>query len=250
MIKSYLLLLSLLALCCWSPMTQSREIARDHVTLMKKTAMATDVFIKNSKNPGPIILIIAGIHGNEMAGIIAARKLLQTDFPYGKIIILPEANRLAVKAKERYPYYLQDLNRSFPGKRQGNDTQRLAAEIIGLIAHNKPHLVIDLHEATPASETQKDEMANTLIMSEDALAAEIALNVIEKRQAEKKRPDFNFLSAVISGTLNHEASKQFAVPVITIETNMLLQLDERVNTQLELIHAIIHEAEGIITWQP
>lgn len=102
--------------------------------------------IKNGD--GPTVLIMGGNHGDEYEGqILAANliRLLEPDMLNGQVILLPMANFPAAKAGKRTsPIDEGNLNRSFPGKPNGNPTE--------IIAHYIEHsllplcdYVIDLH---------------------------------------------------------------------------------------------------------
>ena len=63
-------------------------------------------------------MITAGIHGNEIAGPQAADQIRQWILKRGKLIIVPEANRPALKKNTRNvpgaDKEIKDLNRNFP----------------------------------------------------------------------------------------------------------------------------------------
>ena len=98
---------------------------------------------------GPGILIAAGVHGDEGPwGAWAIHKLLrglEADDLRGFIRVLPLANPLAMQADKRNaPVDQLDLNRSFPGDRDGSYTERLA-HILATQALDGIDTVIDLH---------------------------------------------------------------------------------------------------------
>ncbi|MBI5306654.1 succinylglutamate desuccinylase/aspartoacylase family protein [Candidatus Wolfebacteria bacterium] len=82
---------------------------------MKKLKNFDDIFILDSKKPGPTVILIAGIHGNEPAGILAFEKLKKIKLFYGKIYFI-FGNLLAIKNKKRF--IDADLNRLFISKNQ------------------------------------------------------------------------------------------------------------------------------------
>lgn len=97
----------------------------------------------------PLALVTAGVHGDEGPwGAWAIRKVLeQTDLEdlQGTLRIVPNTNPLAMEADSRNaPLDMLDLNRVFPGDKQGSHTERLAAV---LVEHALPNtnIVIDLH---------------------------------------------------------------------------------------------------------
>ena len=79
------------------------------------------------------LVLICCLHGNEGYGLEVCKR--QSLFPF----IL--ANKRALKENKRY--IDSDLNRVFPGNKQGNHEERLAVEILDQI--KSFDYVIDLH---------------------------------------------------------------------------------------------------------
>lgn len=96
---------------------------------------------------GPHALITAGIHGGEATGIYAAHQLmawLSTQKLNGRVTVLPVANPGAFRRSTRAnPYDELDMNRIFPGKRDGSPTQRAAAAIWE--EAKQADFIVDLH---------------------------------------------------------------------------------------------------------
>ena len=86
------------------------------------------VSIRN--HDGPQVLLMAGNHGDEYEGQIALARLsrtLQPEQVRGHLVIMPMANYPAAKAGLRTsPIDEGNLNRSFPGDREGQVTARIA----------------------------------------------------------------------------------------------------------------------------
>ncbi|MEM9474007.1 MAG: succinylglutamate desuccinylase/aspartoacylase family protein [Pseudomonadota bacterium] len=82
------------------------------------------------RGSGPTVLITAGVHGDEFAGILAARQLI-AELPdqdvCGRIIVMPQLNLPACRANARVsPLDDQNLNRVFPGAATGAPTAQIA----------------------------------------------------------------------------------------------------------------------------
>lgn len=102
--------------------------------------------IIDSKKDGPIVLITAGVHGDEYEPIIAAQKLiglLESKLIVGKVLIVPCVNSTAVELHTRFGDDGLDLARVCPGNVNGSSTEKDAAEISELIKHSD--YLIDLH---------------------------------------------------------------------------------------------------------
>lgn len=209
------------------------------IRLMPGTALATDARVLDSGRAGPVALIIGGIHGDEPAGMAAAKRLASMTPTRGKLIVLPVANRPAAESAVRSPYHLQDLNRAFPGRKTGTDTEQLAAAIIGLVARYRPAVVLDLHEAGADADPGGREVENTLILSEEGRAAEMALDVLEALNPTRGDQPFSYLSGAPAGSLNREVSRRFGIPVITVETSRRDPLPQRVDTQIDIATRVL-----------
>jgi len=89
------------------------------------------------------ILVVAGIHGDELNGIEAAKRL--RDEVEG-IEVVEVANPLAFNARSR-TYKGINMNRCFPGKKDGNEVEKLAYELFQKVKGFDA--VVDLHSGSP-----------------------------------------------------------------------------------------------------
>src|SRR3989344_3648033 len=114
------------------------------------------ILIERSKEPGPVVWLSAGIHGDEVTGI----EVVQRIFAYfkrhplkkGTLYALPLVNPAGFEMiKRENPYDEEDINRNFPGDASGSTTERLASAVFNSIIETKPDLVIDLHADTQNS---------------------------------------------------------------------------------------------------
>ncbi|MBB2994351.1 succinylglutamate desuccinylase/aspartoacylase domain-containing protein [Paeniglutamicibacter cryotolerans] len=101
-----------------------------------------------SSGPGPVVLLVAGTHGDEYEGQILLHELVRTIDPAdltGTLMIVPAANSAAVRAGTRVsPIDAGNLNRSYPGDARGGPTDQVANLISsGLLP--RADFVIDLH---------------------------------------------------------------------------------------------------------
>jgi predicted deacylase len=98
----------------------------------------------------PCLALIGGVHGNEYEGIIALHQMLREVGTWrldGSLIVLPIANPFAfAKAQRRTPTDDKDLNRVFPGSRDGSLSEQLASRLCFDLLH-ETDLVFTLHGA-------------------------------------------------------------------------------------------------------
>lgn len=100
--------------------------------------------------PGPTVLIQAGIHGDEVAGVHAVEELLEEGLrpKRGRLLLVPVMNPPAYRARQRMAPSGLDLNRCFPGDPDAEEPEkRLAAAFMALVRSEAPALVATLHES-------------------------------------------------------------------------------------------------------
>jgi len=79
----------------------------------------------------PEIVVIAGVHGDELSGVRAVRRLRETDLDLQRGVAFVLANPAAIEAGQRY--LDSDLNRVFPGNPDGDREERIAARLCELV---------------------------------------------------------------------------------------------------------------------
>ncbi len=98
---------------------------------------------------GPVVGIVAAVHGDEINGTGAIRRLIQDppfDLRRGSLILVPVVNILGFERHSRYMPDRRDLNRCFPGSATGSLSARLAHVVFEEIVGRCDYL-IDLHTA-------------------------------------------------------------------------------------------------------
>ncbi|MCB0688837.1 MAG: succinylglutamate desuccinylase/aspartoacylase family protein [Saprospiraceae bacterium] len=94
-----------------------------------KISVKTHVYC--SQNQGPTVLLLAGLHGDEINGIEILRKAIAsgifTDLLCGNIIVVPILNIYGFVNFSRVVPDGKDVNRSFPGSMSGSLASRMAS---------------------------------------------------------------------------------------------------------------------------
>lgn len=108
------------------------------------------VIIAKGSGEGEVLGLTASIHGNELNGIPIIQNVmasLDVSKMKGIVVAIPGLNPLAIANNQREFIDLQDLNRLFPGKKNGNRSQQMAYQIaqkvIPLFNYH-----VDLHTAS------------------------------------------------------------------------------------------------------
>lgn len=213
-------------------------------SLMKDTKYQTPIYYLNENNNKIKIVIVAGIHGNEIAGVKAVEKIIEEKYNWAEMILIPKANIEAYKSKVRNPYYMSDLNRSFPGKDKGTDTELLAKEIFNIIEKEKPDFVLDLHEWNKAYDEDEKKLDNGLIFNSTENKLWKSGEKIYNEYGDTKTNNMLTLNlGSPNGSLNKEIWEFLNIPVLTIESNMSESLDQRIDFHLQIIKKIIKNYE-------
>ena len=107
------------------------------------------VSVIRGRNPGPVLALLAGVHGYEYPGITALqrlRKSVRTADLSGTLILVHIANPPSFYGRTVYtsPADGKNLNRVFPGKKDGSLSERIADSITRHVIEQADFLV-DLH---------------------------------------------------------------------------------------------------------
>ncbi len=110
---------------------------------------AIPVVVVHGARPGPVLAITAGSHGTEYASIIAVEQLISVLNPAeisGTVILLPVINLASFEQKVPHlnPVDGKNMNRMYPGKLTGTQTERISYFITTQVIERADH-VIDMH---------------------------------------------------------------------------------------------------------
>jgi predicted deacylase len=105
--------------------------------------------IINGIRPGPVVAFIAGTHGAEYPPILALQRVRQTLDPRtlsGAVVLVHVANMPSFLKRTIYygPADDKNLNRVFPGKREGTLSERIADVLTREVIDRATH-VVDIH---------------------------------------------------------------------------------------------------------
>lgn len=210
------------------------------IPIMSGTAVETSMTIIKGDSPGKTVMVVGGIHGDEIAGWQAGEKLKSVPPPKsGTLLILSPANSPGCRDNERNVEQYRDLNRSFPGEKNRDLTDQLAASIFQTIENYSPDMVVDLHEAS-REEGNRDFLGNSLIFSDTTGMEELVSTlVMETQDGTLCTQPFNYFGPAPNKSLNLEVTKRLGIPVITIETSEEDALEVRISNHVELVNRIL-----------
>ncbi len=112
-------------------------------------ALSIPVVVVHGSKPGPVLALVSGAHGTEYASIIALEKLIGLLDPAqvsGTVIVVPLVNIPSFEQKIAHvnPIDGKSMNRMYPGKLDGTQTDRASYLITKQVVEQCDHL-IDLH---------------------------------------------------------------------------------------------------------
>ncbi len=115
---------------------ERRTINFNIAKLYTSTIVEIPIIVERSSRPGPVVLITAGIHGDEINGVEIVRQLIQKKInrpTKGTIICIPVLNVFGFLSMDRNFPDGRDLNRIFPGTKNGSLASRFAYQFVNEI---------------------------------------------------------------------------------------------------------------------
>ena len=111
---------------------QNRRLNLHTAKLFTTTAVEVPVIVQRSKKRGPVVLVTAGIHGDEINGVEIVRQFLARKMNKvlrGTVICIPVMNVFGFLNLQREFPDGRDLNRIFPGAKKGPLASRFAFQL-------------------------------------------------------------------------------------------------------------------------
>ncbi|MEM9258735.1 MAG: succinylglutamate desuccinylase/aspartoacylase family protein [Bacteroidota bacterium] len=165
--------------------------------------------------PGPTVLFLAGVHGDEINGVEIVRRCLRRGvfkrLITGTVIAIPLLNVYGFNNFSRDVPDGKDVNRSFPGTQKGSLASRIAN---GLSRNILPHvsLAVDFHTGGRGTYNYPQIRYNTEDEKAKAAAEAFAPPLIVSNRAPAK-------------SLRRYAHKNLELPVLTFEGGENLRYD-------------------------
>lgn len=129
------------------PPSTSIRLSWSATELFEGVPVSTPVLVVNGALPGPILCLMAAVHGDELNGIEMVRRVMHDLDPAkvsGAVIGIPIVNVQGFRRGSRYLPDRRDLNRYFPGNPNGSAAARIAYSFFNNIVTHCDAL-IDLH---------------------------------------------------------------------------------------------------------
>lgn len=209
---------------------ETRYLELNVARLPSGTPIDMPVHVIRSKEPGPIVLLSGGMHGDEVNGIEIVRKFLSKEFAEklrcGSIVAMPIINVYGFINFSREVPDGKDINRSFPGKEDGS----LASMVAHMMTTHILPVVdfgIDFHTGG-ASRTNYPQ-----IRYEDG-------DKYAEKIAGAFHAPFTLNSNVIKGSFR-ETAKEMGKSVVVFEGGETLRIDPKtVEVGIDGIQRVLH----------
>jgi hypothetical protein len=209
---------------------ETRYLELNVARLPSGTPIDMPVHVIRSKEPGPVVLLSGGMHGDEVNGIEIVRKFLSKEFAEklrcGSIVAMPIINVYGFINFSREVPDGKDINRSFPGKEDGS----LASMVAHMMTTHILPVVdfgIDFHTGG-ASRTNYPQ-----IRYEDG-------DKYAEKIAGAFHAPFTLNSNVIKGSFR-ETAKEMGKSVVVFEGGETLRIDPKtVEVGIDGIQRVLH----------
>lgn len=196
------------------------------------TRWETAYYVHDSGVPGPTLLVVGGVHGNEPAGYRAADQIRHWPITRGRLVVIPQANVPGLKANIRYmpkvDAPLRDLNRNFPTPDIAEQPRGQAANALWqFVQELKPDWVIDLHEGYEFNISHQPppgkakSVGSTVIYQGSPELDPLAQQMIEAVNATISNPDRKFVprsGGPKATTLARACLEYLKIPSMILET--------------------------------
>ena len=192
------------------------QLNMDVARLHTRTPILVPVIVERAKEDGPTVLLMAGLHGDEINGVEIIRRFLRKKLhkpTRGTIICLPVFNIFGFLNIKRELPDGRDLNRSFPGSAKGSLASQFAYHFMREIA---PHCdyIIDFHTGA----AQRNNFPQIRCVMSDPESMELA---------RVFNPPFILNSSLISKTIR-ESMIKMKKNILLFEGGMANSIEEMV----------------------
>lgn len=127
---------------------ENTQVSLNTYRLPTRTNIEIPVYVYRSEQQGPVVLLLAGMHGDEINGIEIIRRLITknyfTHLLWGSVIAIPVINIISFLSGTRTLPDGRDLNRCFPGTDAGSLGSRIANDLMKQILP-QINMGIDFH---------------------------------------------------------------------------------------------------------
>lgn len=209
------------------------------------TRWETEYFALESQRTGPAVIVISGMHGDELAGPLAAERLRSVELCAGSLHVLPRANVPALEAAKRRTPDAEhdDLNRNFPRAPDDQPRGEMATHLWEWVESLAPEVLLDLHEGVNYHAKTGRSVGNTILFVANersrylAMRMVVAANRLELNHDQRFRP---WKPPVIGG-IARATSDQLGAMGMILETTRKGPLERRVEQHWTMVTTLLED---------
>jgi predicted deacylase/glutamine amidotransferase-like uncharacterized protein len=225
--------------------------------LLPGSRFATEYYVNDTGMPGPTVLIVGGVHGNEPAGANAAEAVRRWPITRGRLVVIPRANVPGLAANKRLipnlDTNLSNLNRNYPraGKEE-SPRGELAEAIWTVVLKFQPDWLLDLHEGFDFHQVNEKSVGSSLINfpnPKGLAAADLMLAAVNSHITDEKLK-FVRRNLPIDGSLARASGEHLHIPSMILETTSKQPMEKRVYQHEIMVHQLLHHLGMIGDVQP
>ena len=183
--------------------------------LYTHTELNIGAHVVHGRKEGPVLLVAAALHGDEINGVEICRRLLKLprlNQLKGTLLVVPIVNTYGFVQQSRYLPDRRDLNRCFPGSETGSLGSRMAYQFTDKILKTCTH-AIDLHTGA----IHRANLPQVRASAKDKTAL---------RMAEVFNAPVIIKAASREGTMRGTANS-LGIPILLYEAGEALRFDEQ-----------------------
>lgn len=191
-----------------------KEININIARLPSHTQIDTPIYVSRSMQDGPVLALTAGMHGDEINGMEIVRRILEEGLhkvKRGTIVCMPITNMYGFLNFSRDVPDGKDVNRSFPGSKNGSLASR--------VAYNLTHQII------PFIDYGIDFHTGGAMRTNYPQVRAMLNNTVNQELAHAFCAPFTIDSSFRPNSLRKEASKQ-GKNIIVYEAGESLRFDQ------------------------
>ncbi|MFA6562991.1 MAG: BPL-N domain-containing protein [Verrucomicrobiia bacterium] len=211
------------------------------------TPAATAYYVRDSGEAGPTVVITGGVHGDEQAGAYAADQIRHWPITRGKLIVVPRANVVALKANKRNtpgePAETANLNRNFSKAEEGGQPRgALATALWDFVRQQKPAWFVDLHEGSDFNAMTNKSVGSSVIVfpTPDGKAVAPAIQAAVNATITNQSHRFTLRGPPVDGSLARVTGAHLGANAMILETTIKSQaLSVRARQHRIMAHTLL-----------
>ncbi len=197
--------------------------------------------IYHGPRPGPTVLVVGGLRGDEPGAVEAARRVAGLEVGAGRLLVLAEANPAALAAGTRTAGGAGDLNRAFPRAAGESPTDAVAGAIWNLVRTEGVQYLVSFVEGDDYYLAGTGQFGQTVIHFPVAGSQDLAAAMADgvNRVLERALARFTVLRNPVRGSLARAAGEVLGLPAFLVELCRRETLAERAEQGWRAVAALL-----------